>query len=127
MRPGRSAFGRSLWSQPLFASCRRRPRTRAAARRSGVGAQRRPSGRGAGSPWVQWSGPSTASRRRSKHRTSPGGPVADLLLPSSLVAGSGGAEPDVRELVILDTSALVSDPEASFAFPEAETVIPLTV
>jgi len=31
------------------------------------------------------------------------------------------------ERLVLDTSALVSDPEALFAFPGAEAVIPLTV
>jgi PhoH-like ATPase len=57
------------------------------------------------------------------------GAVADVLVPSTLRAAAKGVADDsaVLELVVLDTSALVSDPEAVFAFPEAQVVIPLTV
>ena len=55
--------------------------------------------------------------------------MADLLVPS--LASDGAKEVSsgtvVAELVVLDTSALVSDPEAIFAFAGADAVIPLTV
>ena len=55
--------------------------------------------------------------------------MADLLMPS--LASDAAEEVSrgtvVRELVVLDTSALVSDPEAIFAFAGADAVIPLTV
>jgi len=64
--------------------------------------------------------------------------VADLLVPPSVArqeldrggdpedpAGADDAEVAVR--VVLDTSALISDPDALFSFPTAETVVPLTV
>jgi PhoH-like ATPase len=59
--------------------------------------------------------------------------VADLLVPSLVPPGSQETETEevndraTLQLVVLDTSALISDPEAVFAFGEAEAVIPLTV
>ena len=55
--------------------------------------------------------------------------MADLLVPSlaSDAAEEVGSGTVVAELVVLDTSALVSDPEAIFAFAGADAVIPLTV
>ena len=55
--------------------------------------------------------------------------MADLLVPSLVPAeteGVNGSAPPA-ELVVLDTSALISDPEAVFAFPGTDAVIPLTV
>src|SRR5437660_1285804 len=51
--------------------------------------------------------------------------MADVLVPSLVPAADG--EVRTSELVVLDTSALVSDPEAVFSFAGAEAVIPLTV
>src|SRR5690349_12625288 len=51
--------------------------------------------------------------------------MANVLVPSFDSADLG--EVRSRTLVVLDTSALVSDPEAVFAFASAETIIPLTV
>jgi PhoH-like ATPase len=55
--------------------------------------------------------------------------VADLLarpfVPATTEEVSGRSS--TAEVVILDTSALVSDPEAIFAFSGADAVIPLTV
>jgi PhoH-like ATPase len=55
--------------------------------------------------------------------------VADVLLPSFVPAGAEGVNErtPTAELVVLDTSALISDPEAVFAFAGADAVIPLTV
>ena len=51
--------------------------------------------------------------------------MVDVLVPSFDPAAS--EEVSRRTLVVLDTSALVSDPEAVFAFAGADAVIPLTV
>ena len=55
--------------------------------------------------------------------------MADLLVPSLVPAETEGVNDRtvITELVVLDTSALISDPEAVFAFADAEAVIPLTV
>src|SRR4051812_14906346 len=72
-----------------------------------------------------------AGRRHhgSQMTTHPGGSVADLLVPSLVPATTREVNDRTvsAELVVLDTSALVSDPEAVFAFADAEAVIPLTV
>jgi PhoH-like ATPase len=52
-------------------------------------------------------------------------PMTDVLVPSS--ESVAGKEVRSRTVVVLDTSALVSDPEAVFAFAGADAVIPLTV
>jgi PhoH-like ATPase len=51
--------------------------------------------------------------------------VVDVAAPSG-VAGRTSA-PSVSSRVVLDTSVLISDPEAVFAFPTSAAVIPLTV
>ena len=48
-------------------------------------------------------------------------------VPEVLAASPGEVTGAVRELVVLDTSSLISDPEAVFAFAGCDTVIPLTV
>jgi PhoH-like ATPase len=53
--------------------------------------------------------------------------VADLLVPSLVPTDGEGVSSRAPELVVLDTSALISDPEAIFAFAGADAVIPLTV
>jgi len=53
--------------------------------------------------------------------------VADLLVPSLVPTSDEGVSRQAAELVVLDTSALISDPEAVFAFGDADAVIPLTV
>jgi PhoH-like ATPase len=55
--------------------------------------------------------------------------VADVLVPSLVPAETEEVDggPPTAELVVLDTSALISDPEAVFSFAGADAVIPLTV
>jgi len=53
--------------------------------------------------------------------------VADVLLPTLSRAHELRLEPLLTSRVVLDTSVLISDPEAVFAFPTAAAVIPLTV
>jgi PhoH-like ATPase len=53
--------------------------------------------------------------------------VADLLVPSLVPTSDEEVSRQAAELVVLDTSALISDPEAVFAFGDADAVIPLTV
>lgn len=55
--------------------------------------------------------------------------MADLLVPSHVPAEMGEVNDRAAqaELIVLDTSALISDPEAVFAFAGADAVIPLTV
>jgi PhoH-like ATPase len=61
--------------------------------------------------------------------TQPGGSVAEVLVPSLVPAETEGVSDRTLhgELYVIDTSALVSDPQSVFAFPGADTVIPLTV
>jgi PhoH-like ATPase len=57
--------------------------------------------------------------------------VVDLVMPVPSSAPTGSPEPTapgrVATRVVIDTSVLISDPEAVFAFPAAAVVIPLTV
>lgn len=53
--------------------------------------------------------------------------MADLLVPSVVPTSHEEVSRQAAELVVLDTSALISDPEAVFAFGDADAVIPLTV
>ena len=53
--------------------------------------------------------------------------MADLLVPSLVPTSDEEVSRQAAELVVLDTSALISDPEAVFAFGDADAVIPLTV
>jgi PhoH-like ATPase len=49
------------------------------------------------------------------------------LVDRSSAHGSAGSDASTRTIVVLDTSALVSDPEVIFAHPSGDVVIPLTV
>lgn len=53
--------------------------------------------------------------------------MADLFVPSVVPTSHEEVSRQAAELVVLDTSALISDPEAVFAFGDADAVIPLTV
>lgn len=55
--------------------------------------------------------------------------MADVLVPSLVPAETEGVSDRSlhAELYVIDTSALVSDPQSVFAFPGADAVIPLTV
>jgi PhoH-like ATPase len=55
--------------------------------------------------------------------------VADVLVPSLVPAETEEVSDGTlhAELYVIDTSALVSDPQSVFGFPGADTVIPLTV
>lgn len=49
------------------------------------------------------------------------------LLPRPSTTGDEGVISSARTCVVLDTSALIADPECLFSFPEADAVIPLVV
>lgn len=57
----------------------------------------------------------------------PGRPVTDLLRSAARPDTTSPVEAPPTVRMVLDTSVLIADPEALYAFPEADAVIPLVV